>query len=110
MESLVSHTSPVWWVTPSLLATSLWWERHVSLVVVERQFGGILEPLSSEPKPRSHRLLAVAFCLFALFLQYNYSLVDGAASETRCVHGTVLVVFPAATVSAIQRWVIKRHA
>lgn len=57
----------------------LWGKRQVSLVIVGRWFGFILEIRSSEPKPRPHCLLTVASCLFAFFLQYNYPLVDRAA-------------------------------
>lgn len=61
----------------------------------KRHFGFILEIASSEPKPSPCCLLAVAFCLFALFLEYNYSLVD-CACPWHCI-----IVFPAAVVPAI---------
>lgn len=83
-DDLASHRSPVWWLMASLLATALV-QKTVWVYFGSSQLRAQLQPL-----------LAVAFCLFALFLGYNYSLVDSAC-PWHCI-----IAFPAAVIPAIQ--------
>lgn len=90
-DDLASHRSPVWWLMASLLATSPV-EKAVWVYFGNSQLRAQVQPS-----------LAVAFCLFALFLGYNYSLVDSAC-PWHCI-----IAFPAAVIPAIQTQEKKTH-
>lgn len=85
------HTGALWWLMASLLATS----------PVEKALWVYFR--NSQLRAQAQPLLAVAFCLFALFLGYNYSLVV-SAWPWHCI-----IAFPAAVIPAIQTQGKKTH-